>query len=534
MPITLRRTLLGHAILVVALVPLASCFPLLGSKSEMPPPPAPRGTARSLPPMPPSTVAVSFAIPIAWIRDSVDALLSRENVGELARSIRSAGTKLSQIAGTNEHQIAGTDGSQSAGTDGSHVARTDGGRIVGTAGGEVAGTDGSQARPAAYRRATELRATANELVLRSEFAVRMKARRLLANARSREGACASFEANRDRSDSVLVRGRLSIVMSLAPTADWAFQPTSRLDDVSIDDACAIRAIGDDAAALVRRLVESRLANALPRVDATLHRLLAFDQVVSPLWSRAQQAIDLGREIKVVLAPRRALVSPVALKNDSLVGALGLEGNPSIWVGVASPPVTPLPLPTLEVGPVDSQSVIRTAIVVADSVVRKAIADTLVGMKLKRRFGPFTFSTRVTDVDFYGAGDSAVVMVRLAGKVRGDFYLVGKPVYDPTTRYFSLEGVSLTAESNSALTRAAFARGRDDLQRAVERSARVPLGPRLDSLRARINEVADRDYPTMHLRATVQEFAPVGIVRLDEGFATLVDMRGVARITGKAP
>ena len=47
-------------------------------------------------------------------------------------------------------------------------------------------------------------------------------------------------------------------------------------------------------------------------------------------------------------------------------------------------------------------------------------------------------------------------------------------------------------------------------------------------------MGDRDFRNLRLPVTVQKITPVGIVRVKEGFATLVDVRGTALIAGKAP
>jgi hypothetical protein len=149
-------------------------------------------------------------------------------------------------------------------------------------------------------------------------------------------------------------------------------------------------------------------------------------------------------------------------------------------------------------------------------------------------GPFNFSTKITDVDFFGTGDSAAVKLTLAGKLRGDIWAVGVPTYNAATREFALRDVRLSAASESFLTRFAFMAGRDAIVRAVTQAGTVKLGGTIDSLKAKLDSIGDQDFDGAGLKIAVHELTAIGVFRLPEGFAALLDLRGVARLTGMSP
>jgi len=481
----LFRALRQPATFAVLLATQTGCLGMFGTLKP-PPKPDSHATARALPEIPPSTLSARFAIPIGWIRDSIDAYLPREIVGPDSWSQ------------------------------------------------PFDGNDSIQTKHAIYRRGLTLAfdgAPGDRALLQNAIEFRLTARQRLANTWRPEVSCA-WE-NRAAAVATLVRGQLAIMTSFIPQPDWSLETRSSLVGVSTD-ACPIHLPDVKISDVLNRLVSTHLTPGLAAIDTAIRARLNFAELVAPLWTRAQTPLTIDKDVKLVLNPKAARLAPMVVKNDSLIGAIGIVGTPSIWIGGKPPVKAALPLPKLDIGPVDSVSVIRTAIVLSDSAIRRAIADTLVGMRVRRKFGPLSFSTTVKDVGFFAVGDTAVVRVTLAGRVRGDVYAMGVPTYDPKTRVFMLTDVSLTAASTSFLTRAAFAAGRGALERAIERSARIELGPRLDSLERRLDNVADQDLGPLRLQVAIKEIAPVGIFRLEEGFATLVNMRGSARITGREP
>jgi hypothetical protein len=482
----MRFRTLTTATMAIMIASQTGCLGLFGSKLRPPPEPKPNASARALPDIPPSALSARFAIPIGWIRDSIDAYLPRESDGTDAwRQTFDGNDKLQ-----TQHAI---------------VRR-----------GLTAAPDDAPSDRALWQSAIEFR---------------LRARQRLANKWRPEMSCA-WEPHA-AAVPTLLRGKLALMTSFNVRPDWSLEPVSRLVGVSTD-ACPIQLPDISVSDVMNRLVSTQITNKLAAIDSAIRAGLNFAEIVTPLWSRAQAPIALDKDVWLLVSPRQARLSPLVVKNDTLFGTVSIIGIPTLWVGAKPPSRLSLPLPKLGVGPVDSVSTIRTAIVLSDTVIRRAIADTLVGMKLKRRVGPFRLSSEVKDVNFFAVGDTAVIKVTLVGRVHGDVWLMGVPTYDPKTRTFMLKDVAMTAESSDFLSKAAFTAGRSSIERSVERSGRIDLGPKLDSVAKRLNNVADQDLGPLRLQVTVKDIAPVGVYRVKAGFATLVNMRGSARIVGREP
>ena len=296
-----------------------------------------------------------------------------------------------------------------------------------------------------------LGAVGDTALFKNEILYRLKTRLRQARGWRPEVSCGW--SSDDGSGASLGRGQLSLMTSFTPRADWSIDPLSRFTGVLVDTLCAMRVRDLDANALMNRLVAAHLTPGLATIDSVLRGRLRFAETVRPLWNRAQAPIDLGRGVTLVLAPRESIGGPGQagerldrrdVRTRGYAHSLGRRDAAADERGPAAPAGNGPG--RLGVGVAHGHRRLRL------NGCRHAIADTLVGLKVKRRFGPFSFSTTVTDVGFFAAGDTAVVRLRLAGKLRGDVWLMGVPTYDPKTRYFMLKDVSLTAASGNFLSR----------------------------------------------------------------------------------
>ena len=469
--------------IVIALASQTGCLGLFGSKLRPPPEPKANTAAKALPDIPPSTLSARFAVPIGWLRDSVDAYLRRDSLG---------GDAWVQALEGNEK---------------------------------------TQTQLATYR--PGLTPVANNALTNRSWlnAVESRLRARLANLGKSDTSCAWEPLA--AAVATLVREKLAIMTSFNVRPDWTLEPATRLIGVSTN-GCPIQLPDVGISDVSNRLMSTQFTNGLAAIDSAIRARLNLAEIVTPLWLRAQAPIEVEKGVWLLVSPRKVRLAPLVVRNDTLFGAIGIVGVPALWVGTKPPARPPVALPTLDLGPVDEVSVIRTAIVLSDSAVRRAIADTLVGMRISRKVGPFRLSTKVTDVGFFAVGDTAVIKVTLAGRLRGDVWLMGVPAYDAATRTFMIKDVALTAASSDFLSKAAFTASRSAIERSIERSARIDLGPKLDSLARRLGDVADEDVGPLRLRVAVKDVSPVGVFRVKDGFATVVNMRGTARITGREP
>ena len=469
--------------LSLTLVAQAACFPLFGSRSGTVPRPEPQGTAATPPPVAASQIAATVAVPIRWVQDTVNTRLPRENIGAHAWA---------------------------------HPVPED---------------QNIETRHAVRRRDVRITPVGNGVRVGADFVFKLKTHYRVFNFLAPGGSCA-WDSD-DAFDPPAVPGRIDLTTLFSPRGDWSVAPSTTLTGLTIG-SCPMTIFNFDASGLLQLILSQNITNRLGEVDNAMAKRLRFKQQAESLWSKAQRPIAVGPGVVLTLSPERARVSPLTITADSLHAAAALTARPVLWVGSEPPPAVRNALPALGVGAIDSTFALRAVIVFADSAIGRAIADTVVGLSLKRRVGPFSFSTRVTDAEFYGVGDTAVVRLALGGKIRGNLWVTGVPTYDAATRQFALRDVALTASSEQLLSRVGFALGKDHLLRAIVSVSTVDLGARIDTLRAQLDTIADHDWRDVKLNVAVRELTPLGVFRLPQGFATLIDMRGVARARGVAP
>ena len=459
---------------------LAGCYPLTGSRPVSVPVPDPPPSQRQPPAIAPSSLTADVVYPTQPVRDQAEA--------RVATQIHAA-----------------------------HAWTDIGDRL--------------QVRFAIHRRPMALAGAGNSLTLSAPFIYKFKARYRLTGGWGPEGSCA-WNSD-DAFDPPSVAGAVAVSTSFVPRGDWSIQGTSAISNLSMDP-CRITFAGFDVSPVIRKVVSDRLGDKLGQLDAALAPLLSFQSQAAKFWAVAQQPIALDPETSITLGPIQPQVSPISFSNDSLYARVGMTLQPALWIR-SKPPVQPAPpLPVLAIGNPQPGFVLRTAVVVADSAVARAVAAKAVGKQLRKKWGPFSFYATITKANFYGVGDTAVVSIDLKGKLRGRMYAVGVPTYNAVTRQFTVHDLALTVGSANLLTRLGFHFAKGALLDSLRAVTTLDLGPAIDDARAKLSSLSNRDLDGLRIQTAISDFTPLGIYRDAAGFALLVDLRGTAKLSGLTP
>ena len=223
----MRFRTLTTATMAIVLASQTGCLGLFGRKLRPPPEPKPNASARTLPPIPPSALSARFAIPIGWIRDSIDAYLPQES-----------------NATDVWHQTF--DGNDNLQTQHAIVRR----RLA-------SAPDNAQSDRAWWQSAIEFR---------------LRARQRLGNKWRPEMSCA-WEPHA-AAVPTLLRGKLALMTSFNVRPDWSLDPVSRLVGVSTD-ACPIQLPDVSISDVMNRIVSSEFMNKLAVIDSVVRARLNF-------------------------------------------------------------------------------------------------------------------------------------------------------------------------------------------------------------------------------------------------------------------
>jgi len=478
---TSRVAFLSPSMAVLPLLAvLTACFPLTGGKSVVVPAPDPPRTERKVPDVQPAMVTADVVYPIRWIQSTADATIP--TLVHAAHAWTYAGDRL-------------------------------------------------RFRFAVHRRPVMLSGAGNAITLSAPFVYKFKVGYRLIGGWGPEGSCAW--ASDDAFDPPAVGGDVAVSTAFTPRGDWSIESKSSIAGLAIG-ACPITIAGVDISGLIRKVVGDNLGGQLSAIDNQVRPQLQFAAQAAKFWAEAQKPIPLNANAALTLAPSTAIVSPVIFTNDSLYARVGLAVKPTFWAGTPPTPTAETPLPLLQVGTPDPGFAVRASVVASDSAITAALERKVVGRRLDRKVGPFRVHARVSKVRFYGVGDTAIVAIDLAGRLRGTLFAIGVPAYNAATRQFTVRDLALTTESTNLLAKVGFSHAKAALLDSLRAATTLDLGKEIDETMAALNSLGNQDLKGFRLEAALNELTPLGIFRRAEGFAVLVDMRGTARLIGLTP
>jgi hypothetical protein len=127
----------------------------------------------------------------------------------------------------------------------------------------------------------------------------------------------------------------------------------------------------------------------------------------------------------------------------------------------------------------------------------------------------------------------ILQVGVAGPARGLVYLAGTPAVDPESRTLRLDGLVFSLESDSALVRTTGRLLHRTLVTQLESRARLPLGARIDALRAQLGAALNRELvPGVDLAGRVDRLELRGVYPVHGGLEAVVVFDGALRLSAR--
>ncbi len=327
--------------------------------------------------------------------------------------------------------------------------------------------------------------------IRDDLAVAMSGDRLTISAllsyRARleiplVGQVASCGFGRDR----MPRARITLSTTVGWRPDWRIGTDSTALAVRLIDECRVTALGIDASPFVRRLLEGQLDAVERAVDAEVPRRLSLKQAAESLWTTLQTPAAIGDSIWLTISPATLRLAPITSDEGAITSQVALTARPTVSIGARpspdSAPVQPLPPLAIAASVPDILSV----------PVRVEIPFTEVSARINAavRGRPLDGGHRIAGVGVWGAGDSVVVQLDVAGDHTLSLYLVGAVVYDAAPRTIGVSGLRYTIESDQAMTRIGARLAAGEIRSAIQDAVgpgEWPVGPYLESVRAQLGE-----------------------------------------------
>lgn len=284
-------------------------------------------------------------------------------------------------------------------------------------------------------------------------------------------------------ETIELRGSVTGSARPALTPDWRADPDPTAE-IRLDRA-DIKVFGVPVS--LRGLLEEKINPVLDReleqAGGQLLAGLALSDKAREAWNAlhfSRRAVD-GENLWLRFRPDGITLSRVVEKGGVLRSGIGISGEVSMVLGQAlpAPAVTPLPPPeTVDGG--DGRFELDVPLQAAPAELTALAERSLRGFRYRK--GKQELVARSAAVS--AEGDRLLLTLdfdatRGTRKSPGQLVLRGRPVFDPRTRLLTFSDLEVRLAAKDLRLRLANRLHRADLLKAVEKRARLDLGPILD-------------------------------------------------------
>jgi hypothetical protein len=269
--------------------------------------------------------------------------------------------------------------------------------------------------------------------------------------------------------------------------------------------------------------------------------LSMDSHITDFWEKIQEPIFLEKDTWLLIRPATLSIGMMRtdLKRASTIHTvLEMTAKPEIIFG-AKPLTTPKGMPPLQPfkpGPGIFEAMTNTRISWEEAT--RYLLDPR--LKLVGKVFPGTGDRKVTlqGFRFSGSGGKAMIKVKLhynplvinlGGKPADlTLYLRGTPRYLPKQRVFDFPDLDYDIKSGDLVVQVADWLNKSDFTKRLRRYLKIPIGPKMDEFKARMNKVLNRRLsPFTRLNTQVNSFKVLGAFADNEGFEVRLSVQGTA-------
>ncbi len=263
--------------------------------------------------------------------------------------------------------------------------------------------------------------------------------------------------------------------------------------------------------------------------------------LTDLWATMQEPIFLDKGIWLLIRPETLSMGIMRLEPKKLLTAhtvLEMTANPEVVFGKKPTTFKKIipPLSLFKSGPpvFEAVSNVKMSYEEVNNYLhdpRLKILDRLVPGSGERKL-------KIKDIHLSGADGQVVVrvnveysppIINLGDKpAKLTIYLRGTPRYRPGKQMFDLPDLNFEIKSSDLLVQMADWIFNSDIKNELRKAARVPVGPKVDQIKDRLNVVLNRPVgPFATLITQVDSFKVIDGFADDEGIELRVSLKGRA-------
>jgi len=296
----------------------------------------------------------------------------------------------------------------------------------------------------------------------------------------------------------------------------------------------------EAVEQVRRAGEDLLRQGNWKFGEKLRGFSNIKPQAAEMWDVVQEPIYLDKGIWLLIRPERVGVGWMrASPEKKIETVLEIEAHPVVIFG-SEPAVQKRPLPPLKPvppGPLGFHAV--STLQIGFPEINRRLVDSATGIVGRTLKESGDFKAKVTSLKIFSLGGQVGVKAEVEynpivnlkdGPSSLTLYLKGTPHYDARKRRFDFPDLDFDLKTGDLLLQTAKWLLKSDMRDQLRKQAKVPLGPKLDEVKKRMDEVFNRPLgPHTELTAKVDSLKVVDAFTDDKGFVAQVSLDGQATL-----
>lgn len=251
----------------------------------------------------------------------------------------------------------------------------------------------------------------------------------------------------------------------------------------------------------------------------------FQQV----WDQLNKVYDLYGIGWLQINPQRLRINSLVARNDSLNINLGLSAKPMI--SFEKPTETSSWLPNItDFSNRPGFNIFLDAVLNYDSLSR-ILNMQVEGQEFVIDKGPVKKKFIVKDCQLYGANNERLIIrVNFGGSNSGTLYLVGKPVYDHTTRTLQITDIDFDIRSKNALLKAADWLFNRRIVNEIGKYAKYDLTAYIDTAKSSINQQLNYEWiKGIRSYGSINDIKLIGIYPLEKNLVIRSNCNGTLAV-----
>lgn len=230
------------------------------------------------------------------------------------------------------------------------------------------------------------------------------------------------------------------------------------------------------------------------IDDEIKKNLEIRKAASDAWSMLQDPINVNEDFNVwlKLTPQSVMMTPLKTNDYIITSTIGIKSIAEVVLSETKPEVTKnknLP-PFQRPNHIADSFSINLSSEIPFSEAEKVAKAQIVGQTFTQ--GKRTIT--IKDIELFGQGDMMVINATVDGSLKGNIYMVGKPVFDAATNTVKIDDVNFDVKTKNVLVRSAEWLFHSTIIKKIEPFLSFPLDNNLNDAKKMIAKQLDNYEP----------------------------------------